>query len=435
MAPTTAVSPLTATDWPNWRPGSEAVSFACSVAAPTTAGNRQQGYCHQPPAAAVCSDVSGQRPPGSTAIVFFVGERRTGARLEEILMSRHRTRLSTVGLRRLPRARGRLFESRSAHRGDLAAAALASCLLLIAAPARGDQGSSPDSLTGVAGTLFFSADDGTRGRELWRSDGTTAGTRLVRDIAGGAGGSLPGLFSGFTGLGATAFFSANDGTRGNELWKSDGTTAGTSLVRDINPGVDDSDPGSFSGLTDVAGTLFFSANDRAHGVELWTSEGTTAGTRLVSDINPGAEHDPSFGRFAGIGARVLFAVEDATHGVELWKSDGTTAGTRLVRDIWPGASSSFPARLTKVGGTLFFSANDGARGNELWKRGGATAGTSLVRDITPGAGGSSFGEFTDVAGTLFFVASDGTHGSELWKSDGTAAGTELVRDIVPDAGG
>src|SRR5262249_58532624 len=91
-----------------------------------------------------------------------------------------------------------------------------------------------------------------------------------------------------TAVGGTLFFTANDGVNGEELWKSDGTEAGTVLVKDINPG---SAFGYGYGsrpyeLTAVGGTLFFTADDGAHGRELWKSNGTEAGTVLVKDNNP-----------------------------------------------------------------------------------------------------------------------------------------------------
>jgi trimeric autotransporter adhesin len=109
----------------------------------------------------------------------------------------------------------------------------------------GAGGSSPGALTNFNGTLYFSANDGTHGFELWKSDGTAAGTMMVKDINPGAGGSSPGALTNFNG---TLYFSANDGTHGFELWKSDGTAAGTTMVKDIAPLATSSSPQSLTAL-------------------------------------------------------------------------------------------------------------------------------------------------------------------------------------------
>src|SRR5205085_1262186 len=90
-------------------------------------------------------------------------------------------------------------------------------------------GSTPSHLVAVGSTLFFTADDGSRGAELWKTDGTPGGTVLVKDIPAGAAGSTPATLSK---VGGALFFSANDGSHGVELWKSDGTLGGTVLVKD-----------------------------------------------------------------------------------------------------------------------------------------------------------------------------------------------------------
>src|SRR4029453_8297673 len=135
------------------------------------------------------------------------------------------------------------------------------------------------------GTLFFDADEGTTGRELWKSDGSAAGTVLVKDLDQGSADSSP---SSPTNVNGTVFFGAEDGVHGSELWKSDGSTAGTVLVKDIAPGLRGSifPFGPFV-LTSANGTLFFSASDATSGQELWKSDGTAAGTVLVKDIFPG----------------------------------------------------------------------------------------------------------------------------------------------------
>ena len=118
------------------------------------------------------------------------------------------------------------------------------------------------------GTLFFTANDGTTGEELWKSDGTAAGTVLVKDINPGSASSYP---SNLTNVNGTLFFTANDGTGSAKLWKSDGTAAGTVPVANLVS----------SSLTNVNGTLFFSADDGIHGTELWMLvDGPTQGTSL-----------------------------------------------------------------------------------------------------------------------------------------------------------
>ena len=155
----------------------------------------------------------------------------------------------------------------------------------------------------------------------------------------------------------TLYMRARDGTHGVELWRSDGTGAGTTLVKDIYPGGSDSYPDT---ITDYLGDAFFSATDQTHGRELWRSDGTAGGTRLVKDIYPGFRGSTprSRTRLTVLAHRLFFAATDPEHGRELWTSDGGSAGTNLVADINPGMPGSFPAGPTVLDGNLFFQARD-----------------------------------------------------------------------------
>src|SRR5262249_23638650 len=261
-------------------------------------------------------------------------------------------------------------------------------------------------LTNVNGTLFFTANDGINGSELWKSNGTTAGTVLVKDIYAGADGSYP---SNLTNVNGTLFF-AGAGPEGG-LWKSDRTEAGTSMLAGVIFG---------SNLTNVEGTLFFTAYDWTNGMELWKSDGTASGTTLVKDILPGYSGTRSYGYYpnssypgnlTNVNGTLFFTALG-----ELWQSDGTEAGTVLVQDINPGYGGSYPASLTNVNGTLFFAADDGIHGGELWK---ASPGTSLglsgfPANITAGAAGSftvtttnpDGSTNTGYQGTVHFTSSD-----------------------------
>jgi ELWxxDGT repeat protein len=297
-------------------------------------------------------------------------------------------------------------------------------------------GPSTRFITNLGGKFLLTATDEAHGDELWRSDGTAAGTRLVKDIypAGESSAPDPSTASNEpVKIGGVLFFVADDGLHGRQLWRSDGTAAGTRMVKAIDPGIVPPGRAPFPlYLTNVAGTLYFRACSSGRRCELWKSDGTAAGTRLVKDINPGAASSEPF-QLANFGGALYFGADDGTHGDELWRSDGTAAGTKLVKDISVGGSGSFPLYLINSAGTLFFAAEDPAHGRELWKSDGTAGGTKLVKDIYPGNefGYPGLSNITNVSGEVFFPARDPKHGDELWKSDGSACGTKMVKDINP----
>jgi ELWxxDGT repeat protein len=276
-------------------------------------------------------------------------------------------------------------------------------------------------LTSIGATLYFTADDGVHGRELWRSDGTEAGTVMVKEIAAGAPSSDPLYLANANG---TLYLVADDGMNGSSLWKSDGTAAGTARLSSAILGVIPVDYGQgLAAALYFGGSTYFFGQD-AGGRALFKTDGTEAGTVRITAVGS-LESVKSAAEVDGL----LFFND----GDQLWKTDGTAAGTTLVLDLRPVLGSPSLFELTDVAGTLFFRGSDGASGEELWRSDGTSAGTVMVKDINPGGGGAALNDLKNVNGTLFFRADDGVHGREPWESDGTDAGTVMIRDINPGA--
>lgn len=284
------------------------------------------------------------------------------------------------------------------------------------------------NLRKVGSLLYFVADDGHSGLELWRSDGTPENTFLVKDIYDGVTSSNPETFKEVEGI---LYFVATGRGLGKEVWRSDGTAQGTFLLKDIFPKSGSSNPAH---LTGVGEKLFFAANDGVHGYELWMSDGSPAGTRLVKDIRTESKISSSPDNFAAAGAYLYFVANDPAFGRELWKSDGTESGTVLVKDIRSGTGSSSIDNAVGMNGVLYFTATDGVYGQELWRSDGTANGTYLLKDMTPGSAGShgeiafthKMGNFTVLNDRLFYTAYE-RNSYYIWKSDGTTTGTTPVQ--------
>ncbi len=272
--------------------------------------------------------------------------------------------------------------------------------------------------TRIGDKVYFSGlGDVFDGFEPWVSDGSAAGTFMLKNTDASSQNSFP---TGFLPLGAKVYFFASS----NQLWVTDGTMDGTvqvavDLIRNISaPPVLFDGRIFFSGEIDGDGT----------GAELMVTDGTIPGTQMLVDINPTGASAP--GQFTIAGDTLFFVATDGVHGRELWKTDGTAAGTTMVKDINPSGTTLFLSRMaTSSDGTLYFTAKDDTHGFELWRSDGTEAGTVMVKDINEGALSGSASRITPVGDKVFFTATTPETGTELWVSDGAEAGTHLVKDI------
>lgn len=230
-------------------------------------------------------------------------------------------------------------------------------------------------------------------------------------------------------FGGVLYFVGNGGT-GAELWRSDGTADGTYLVKEIDPSVNPDNGFQFSGspslLTVVDGNLYFRATDgttSGHGTELWRSDGTEAGTRRVSDINTAGNSAQL--HIVGLNGKVLFSATDGSSGTlgrELYAYDPQLDSVELVKNINTVSGNGLDTTnsFAVMDGYVYFRGNDGVNGRELWRTDGTEANTTMVTDITTNDDiHSNPTAFTTVGNLVFFQADQDEFGRELHATDGT----------------
>jgi ELWxxDGT repeat protein len=278
---------------------------------------------------------------------------------------------------------------------------------------------SSEAPAAMGAQVFFVGRNEASGCELWTSDGTSAGTRLVKDLAPGPDSSSP--FSLMTANRKVFFLSYVSGAR--SLWVSDGTPDGTLQVQELAEG-------DVRFLAVLGSRVLFKALREE---ELWVSDSTREGTRQITDF---AAPEPfrvtqEVEVFDGV---AYFLVDDVVGGTDLWRSDGTEAGTYRVTAF--GYATPFEGlHMAKAGNRLVFVANDGLTGQRFW----TSLGTPATVAPLTGCEGEcptppSFSQnvpMASLAGRILFAGWDSGHGRELWSTDGTGPGTRLVRDLCP----
>ena len=259
------------------------------------------------------------------------------------------------------------------------------------------------ALVTVGNQVYFSTYGA--GGDLWISDGTEAGTFKLRDFY---------QISQLTAVQGKAYFVASE-TNGEvaELWQSNATPSGTTRVSNSS-GEDFSRPAN---LTAFNGQLVFSAYTAAHGTELWKTDGTAAGTEQIADIRPGPAGAIQSSEFALIDGILFFRANDGSNGLELWKTDGTGSGTAMVMDIRPGELGAQPKNLFSKGDVLYFSAYTPESGYELWASQGTASTTRQTFELSEGPQGSEPSNFMLLDNELFFTAETTYAGRQLWRAD------------------
>lgn len=292
----------------------------------------------------------------------------------------------------------------------------------LADPASGGADPEIQELTPSEDGLYFIADDGAgAGAQLWFSDGTEGGAEKVTNLDEELGTAY------LTVMGDYLYFAATHNGSTEALWRVDGTDV--ELVKDINPG----SPGGTALLTVMNDTLYFIAND-GDGRELWRSDGTDAGTLRVAEINPdGNAFNPlSARRLEVVGDHLYFNASDSSE-LGLWRSDGTEAGTVRVQGLTFGAFGA--AAMTAVGDTLMFKHNPGG-GVGIFATDGTEAGTTFGLADGTQVFGDDVAPMAHLNGSVFFRArdandADDAFGNERWISDGTEAGSVILKDSNP----
>ncbi|HSM13596.1 MAG TPA: hypothetical protein VLA66_05965, partial [Thermoanaerobaculia bacterium] len=286
----------------------------------------------------------------------------------------------------------------------------------------GPTSSNPGNFAQLCGAVGFTADDGIHGREPWLTEGTVASTRILADVLPGpeASGAYPGWPWDVGGASPCSFFYRDwDPVEEEQLWFYDAANfelrrvAWDLVSYDLQP------------LGGVGERFLFQGSRSADGTgsELWVSDGTEAGTHLLREIMAGPESAAILFP-AAFGGRIYFRACDFAHGCELWRTDGSAAGTELVKDIVPGRFSSYPSAIQAIGDRLYFAACQWDVGCELWISDGSGPGTHRVDDLFPGPDSSLAVDTFDIwfedppsfarlGDEIFFRADDGT-GAELW---------------------
>ncbi len=288
--------------------------------------------------------------------------------------------------------------------------------------------------------LLFAADTSQdpialrQASQLWITDGHPGGTTMLKDFAHWGVGA--GLY-GFVEMGSKCYFVAWDSLLGLEIFMTDGTPSGTVILKDIWLGVGNgitSPSSTFNGPVVLNGKLYFCADDSVHGPQLWTSDGTTAGTRMLIDLGTISAGASMTGEMVVCNGKLFFPAFDNSTGIEMWVSDTTISGTHIIEDIDGGADPSFIERIIVLNNKVFYTEHlHDVPGGDLHTiftvTDGTVAGTLSLNDSLIGRV-----DYVSFGGKMYFSGESYTppyyFNEGVWVTDGTRAGTYPIIDPI-----
>lgn len=279
---------------------------------------------------------------------------------------------------------------------------------------------NPAFMTPFLNSLLFTANDGVHQWQPWITDGTANGTRMLALITPASVQSNVNSSGSYVPLGNLAVFQADDGVHGMEPWVTDGTTGGTQLLRDINPGSATSSPSYVFDSAVINNVLYFTADDGSHGNELWRTDATASGTYMVSDLTPGP-NGSGIGRLHNVNGTLMFSLNQGNSNV-LWVSDGTAGGTHVLN----ASVATETLNPVDFNGFSYFSGTTTSTQRQIWRTDGTRGGTTQVSNAQVGV---ADGNLYAASSHLVFMGCSTDCG--LYSSDGNSAGIQKLNSDQP----
>ncbi len=287
------------------------------------------------------------------------------------------------------------------------------------------------NMNDVATRMFFMADDST-GKGVFLTDGTQSGTIKILSNVTYAGNFVTVNHTNFLAQSPTVFFIAENSDNGREVWKTNGTSQNTYLVKDIFTGTYSSNP---SNIVVLNGAAYFAASSSNNLRSLYKSQATTATTEIAVPFNTGS--NSMIPNIVLYNNSLIFAAYTPANGAELWISDGTESGTQLIKDINPGNLNAFGTlydfikfEAVEYNGKLYFTAKNNANNFEPWYTDGTANGTMCLKEVNSN-GGSEAKNYVVCNNLLYFTAWDGTQYG-LFSSNGTSINTNMILSYFLD---